>query len=298
MLFFFFSFFDVLGQDWDWKPKTLYRLLDCCLAILFSFASFKLILHHLLGKWCGWGSTQCSLFLIILWYIIICIFMIACAWYYIAVIFYFYIYLPYFRRVLISENILIFIFPLKNCDSYLLLCMLYFWWIWWVFSIQPLFSFFNCLTNYNHIIVASISVVCLWRLLHILSFLSLSIPDCQNEIIFNFMKLCIESATLLFPLNILTNLFSVLLKYIFLDVSSCQEALGGKCNVVCTSDDKKNPCASQVELREADYIFYRTFDVVSLKISVNFPDLIDGIKGQFNVLFSHLSGSTMSIFFP
>ncbi|WJZ94722.1 hypothetical protein VitviT2T_013555 [Vitis vinifera] len=59
------------------------------------------------------------------------------------------------------------------------------------------------------------------------------------------------------------------------------EALGGKCKVVCTSNDKRNPRVSQVELREADYIFYRTFDIGSLKISDNFADLIDGIKVEY-----------------
>ena len=74
-----------------------------------------------------------------------------------------------------------------------------------------------------------------------------------------------------------------MLKCIFLDVLSFQEVLAGKYNVVCTSNDKRNPRASQVELREAKYFFYRTFDVVSLKISEIFPDLIDGIKGQLLV---------------
>ncbi|XP_034695972.1 protein ANTI-SILENCING 1-like isoform X5 [Vitis riparia] len=59
------------------------------------------------------------------------------------------------------------------------------------------------------------------------------------------------------------------------------EALGGKCKVVCTSNDKRNPRVSQVELREADYMFYRTFDIGSLKISDNFADLIDGIKVEY-----------------
>lgn len=70
-------------------------------------------------------------------------------------------------------------------------------------------------------------------------------------------------------------------KCIFFMFYSFQEALGGKCKVVCTSNDKRNPRVSQVELREADYIFYRTFDIGSLKISDNFADLIDGIKGLF-----------------
>ncbi|KAL5575640.1 hypothetical protein UlMin_017339 [Ulmus minor] len=59
------------------------------------------------------------------------------------------------------------------------------------------------------------------------------------------------------------------------------EAIIGKYNVVCTSKDKRNPQASEEELKMADYIFYRTFDVGSHTISEKFPDEIRGIKVEF-----------------
>lgn len=67
--------------------------------------------------------------------------------------------------------------------------------------------------------------------------------------------------------------------YLLLFFYSFQEALVGKCNVVCTSKDERNPPVSQVELREADYFFRCTFDTGSMRISEEFADLIDGIKG-------------------
>lgn len=59
-----------------------------------------------------------------------------------------------------------------------------------------------------------------------------------------------------------------------------QEAILGKCNVICTSKDKRNPRPSSNELNTADYIFYRTFDVGNKSISEKFADEIDGTKGQ------------------
>ncbi|XP_062089789.1 protein ANTI-SILENCING 1 [Humulus lupulus] len=59
------------------------------------------------------------------------------------------------------------------------------------------------------------------------------------------------------------------------------EAVVGKCNVICTSDDKRNPQASEEELRKAHYIFYRTFDVDRTEISEKFPDEIGGTKVEF-----------------
>ncbi|KAM7480388.1 hypothetical protein LguiA_028601 [Lonicera macranthoides] len=54
------------------------------------------------------------------------------------------------------------------------------------------------------------------------------------------------------------------------------EAVSGKCTVICTSKDKRNLQASGEELRRADYIFDRIFDVVSREISDKFPDEIAG----------------------
>ncbi|CAA0808975.1 nucleic acid binding [Striga hermonthica] len=56
------------------------------------------------------------------------------------------------------------------------------------------------------------------------------------------------------------------------------EAICGKCNILCTSKHKRNPQPTDQELRMADYIFYRTFDVGKCVISEKFPSLISGIK--------------------
>lgn len=53
----------------------------------------------------------------------------------------------------------------------------------------------------------------------------------------------------------------------------------GKCSVVCTSKDERNPHASKTELKRADYFFYRTVDVEKCVISETFNDQIAGIKG-------------------
>lgn len=60
-----------------------------------------------------------------------------------------------------------------------------------------------------------------------------------------------------------------------------QEAVVGKCNVVCTSRDRRNPQLTEAEVRMAEYFFYRTFDVGSCKISNCFIDRIDGIRGMW-----------------
>ncbi|XP_058005240.1 protein ANTI-SILENCING 1 isoform X2 [Hevea brasiliensis] len=57
-----------------------------------------------------------------------------------------------------------------------------------------------------------------------------------------------------------------------------REAIVEKCNVVCASDDKRNPQATEQELRMADYIFYHSFDVGEHRILKNFANHIDGIK--------------------
>ncbi|KAF3787515.1 hypothetical protein EJ110_NYTH23062 [Nymphaea thermarum] len=62
------------------------------------------------------------------------------------------------------------------------------------------------------------------------------------------------------------------------------EALVGKCGVICTSKDKRNHPPSELELIEADYIFYRVFDVSSYTISENIADKIGGVK--VNLLFN------------
>ncbi|EYU26920.1 hypothetical protein MIMGU_mgv1a019629mg, partial [Erythranthe guttata] len=56
------------------------------------------------------------------------------------------------------------------------------------------------------------------------------------------------------------------------------EAISGKCNVTCSSKHKRNPQPSEEELRMADYIFYRTFDVAQCTISDKFPSSICGVE--------------------
>ncbi|KAJ8751744.1 hypothetical protein K2173_025922 [Erythroxylum novogranatense] len=56
------------------------------------------------------------------------------------------------------------------------------------------------------------------------------------------------------------------------------EAIAGKCNVVCTSKDPRNPQPTDEELRNADFIFYRTFDVGRCEISDKIDDKIAGVE--------------------
>lgn len=58
--------------------------------------------------------------------------------------------------------------------------------------------------------------------------------------------------------------------------------LAGKCNVVCTSKDQRNPQPSPEDLKVADFIFYRTFNVDNFSISENIEDKIDGIEGKYS----------------
>ncbi|XP_068648865.1 protein ANTI-SILENCING 1-like isoform X2 [Aristolochia californica] len=57
------------------------------------------------------------------------------------------------------------------------------------------------------------------------------------------------------------------------------EVLVGKCNVICTSKDKRNPQPSSEDLRRADFFFYRTFDVGKMTISESVDGQIAGIEG-------------------
>ncbi|KAM4111368.1 hypothetical protein ACJW30_05G062300 [Castanea mollissima] len=59
------------------------------------------------------------------------------------------------------------------------------------------------------------------------------------------------------------------------------EVIVGKCSVVCTSKDERNPHASKTELKRADYFFYRTVDVEKCVISEKFNDQIAGIKVEY-----------------
>ncbi|KAK9078281.1 hypothetical protein SSX86_002338 [Deinandra increscens subsp. villosa] len=55
------------------------------------------------------------------------------------------------------------------------------------------------------------------------------------------------------------------------------ETICGKCNVVCTSKDERNPQASMEELKMSHHVFYRTFDVEKCRLSENFLDKIAGV---------------------
>ncbi|KAJ6406336.1 hypothetical protein OIU84_009958 [Salix udensis] len=59
------------------------------------------------------------------------------------------------------------------------------------------------------------------------------------------------------------------------------EAIAGKCNVVCSSKDSRNPQSSDKELQEADFVFYRTFDVGNCRILDKIDDKIAGIEVKF-----------------
>ncbi|KAJ8549291.1 hypothetical protein K7X08_032998 [Anisodus acutangulus] len=63
-------------------------------------------------------------------------------------------------------------------------------------------------------------------------------------------------------------------------LSNCNlvEAITGKCNVVCTSTDRRNPQPKDKDLETAEFFFYRTFDVRTREISEEFPNSIAQIE--------------------
>nr|KYP59583.1 hypothetical protein KK1_015019 [Cajanus cajan] len=56
------------------------------------------------------------------------------------------------------------------------------------------------------------------------------------------------------------------------------ESILGKCKIVCTSKDERNPKPLDTDLKKADYFFKCTFDVASRVIMDKFPKEIDGVK--------------------
>ena len=60
-----------------------------------------------------------------------------------------------------------------------------------------------------------------------------------------------------------------------------QEAIAGKCNVVCISNDERNRQPSKEEFKMADYVFYRTFDVQERTVSDKLGEKIAMIDGTF-----------------
>ncbi|XP_075642193.1 protein ANTI-SILENCING 1 [Castanea sativa] len=59
------------------------------------------------------------------------------------------------------------------------------------------------------------------------------------------------------------------------------EAISGKCNVVCTSKDSRNPQPSDEELQAADFIFCRAFDVGNHRILGKIEEKVAGIEVKF-----------------
>ncbi|KAK4558857.1 hypothetical protein RGQ29_008210 [Quercus rubra] len=59
------------------------------------------------------------------------------------------------------------------------------------------------------------------------------------------------------------------------------EAISGKCNVVCTSKDNRNPQPSDEELQAADFIFFRAFDVGNRRILDKIEEKVAGIEVKF-----------------
>lgn len=59
------------------------------------------------------------------------------------------------------------------------------------------------------------------------------------------------------------------------------EVLIGKCNVVCTSKDERNPQPLDEDIKRADYIFYRTFDVGNCTISDTIEEKVCGVEVKY-----------------
>ncbi|XP_027081437.1 protein ANTI-SILENCING 1 isoform X3 [Coffea arabica] len=59
------------------------------------------------------------------------------------------------------------------------------------------------------------------------------------------------------------------------------EAIVGKCFVVCVSRDDRNPEPSEEQLRNADYVFYRSFDVGQCSILDKMNDKVGGLEVRF-----------------
>ncbi|XP_014501354.1 protein ANTI-SILENCING 1 isoform X2 [Vigna radiata var. radiata] len=64
------------------------------------------------------------------------------------------------------------------------------------------------------------------------------------------------------------------------------EAIAGKCNIVCISKDSRNPYPSDAEVKMAEFVFYRFFDVGKCKILDKIDDKIAGI--EVKNIFNHL----------
>jgi hypothetical protein len=61
-----------------------------------------------------------------------------------------------------------------------------------------------------------------------------------------------------------------------------QESIAGKCNVVCISKDARNPQPSDETVRNAEFVFYRYFDVGQRKIVEEVDEKSVGIEGMWD----------------
>ncbi|KAJ0253199.1 hypothetical protein HA466_0122660 [Hirschfeldia incana] len=59
------------------------------------------------------------------------------------------------------------------------------------------------------------------------------------------------------------------------------EAISGKCRVLCISMDVRNPQPSEEEIKSADFLFHRTYDVGTSKILDKIDDNIAGVDVKF-----------------
>ncbi|XP_041019366.1 protein ANTI-SILENCING 1-like isoform X3 [Juglans microcarpa x Juglans regia] len=59
------------------------------------------------------------------------------------------------------------------------------------------------------------------------------------------------------------------------------EAIAGKCDIICTSKDSRNPQPSDEELKTADFIFYRAFDVKHGRVLDKIEEEVAGIEVKF-----------------
>ncbi|KAL0718182.1 hypothetical protein Bca4012_067504 [Brassica carinata] len=59
------------------------------------------------------------------------------------------------------------------------------------------------------------------------------------------------------------------------------EAISGKCRVLCISKDVRNPQPSEEEIKSADFLFHRTYDVGNSKILDTIDDNIAGVDVKF-----------------
>lgn len=80
-----------------------------------------------------------------------------------------------------------------------------------------------------------------------------------------------------------TNFHPSLILLVFNLHMQSQEAIAGKCTVICISKDNRNPQPTNEELQMADHVFYRTFDVGNCKIADKIDDKIAGVEGIFSL---------------